>query len=104
MPMKYTASENKRGVMNLLQTFIIPLLVPVLIGIGTSSVLIGKMEERLVALEGRITQHEADYSRLREAKESDRERITRVESILPAMQRDVAEIKIDLQTLVRGAQ
>lgn len=85
----------------LFQTFIVPLLVPVLIGIGTSSVLIGKMEERLLFLEGRINQHDADFSRLREAKDASSERLTRLESILPTMQRDMAEIKADLKVLVR---
>ena len=35
----------------LFQTFILPLLVPVLIGIGTSSVLALRLEERIVSIE-----------------------------------------------------
>ena len=88
----------------LFQTFIIPLLVPVLIGIGTSSVLLIRLEERITSIEHRITQHDADFFRLREAKESASERITRLESVLPVIQRDVAEIKADLKTLVRGVE
>lgn len=84
----------------LFQTFILPLLVPVLIGIGTSSVLALRLEERIVSIERRITQHDGEFSRLREAKDTVSERVTRLESTLPAMQRDMAEIKSDIKSLL----
>lgn len=86
---------------DLFKLFVVPLLVPVLVGIGSSAitgaVLIGRLEERIVNIETRARQHEDRLEYLRTRTEEQERQLARYESTLAA----IAEIKTDLKELLR---
>lgn len=84
-----------------IKTFVIPLLVPVLVGIGsssiTSSVLTARLEERIVSVEIRARQHEERLEYLRTRTEDQERQLAKFESAFAA----IAEIKTDVKMLLR---
>ena len=99
------------------RSFVFPLLVPVLIGIGSASMTLAvatiRLEERMTTLERNITRHEADTAKKVDRHEDmiadmarrdaeQQQRLVRGESIIDAMRGDLTEIKSDVKTLIRG--
>lgn len=99
------------------RSFVFPLLVPVLIGIGSASMTLAvatiRLEERMSTLERNITRHEMDTAKKVERHEAilsdmsrrdaeQEQRLVRGESFIDAMRGDLAEIKGDVKTLIRG--
>lgn len=85
-----------------LEVFVWPLVVPILIGIGSSTLVVTKLEERMANVERNITRHEEELLAMRKRDDAQETRITRTESVLDGMQRDTAEIKGDVKTLLRA--
>lgn len=99
------------------KSFLFPLLVPVLIGIGSAAMTLTvatiRLEERMATLERNITRHETDTTKRVERhddmlsdmarRDADQEqRLVRGESFMDAMRNDLTEIKGDVKTLIRG--
>lgn len=84
-----------------IKIFIFPLLVPVLVGIGssaiTSAALIGRLEERIVSMETRARQHEERLEYLRTRTEDQERQLARFEGTIAA----ISEIKLDLKELLK---
>lgn len=85
-----------------LEVFVWPLVVPILIGIGSSTLVVTKLEERMANVERNITRHEEELLAMRKRDDAQETRITRTESVLDGMQRDTTEIKGDVKTLLRA--
>ena len=85
--------------MKYIQSVIIPLLVAILVGIGssavTSAIYIGRIDERLSSLENTQARHEGMFTTLRDRTDDHERR-------LAAVSLDLREIKADVKSLVRG--
>lgn len=105
--------------MKFVQAFVLPLLVPVLVGIGsaatTGMVMTVRLEERVSHLESQIQRHEQaldrDFSRHDQAvselvkRTDDQERrLAKLEGVAEETRASLAEIRVDIKTLLRGAQ
>ena len=84
-----------------LEVFVWPLVVPILIGSGSSTLVVTKLEERMANVERNITRHEEELLAMRKRDDAQENRITRTESVLDGLQRDTTEIKGDVKTLLR---
>lgn len=66
------------------QSFIIPILVPVLVGMGasgiTSAVMVGRLDERLSSVEKMQERHEAIFTTLQNATGGHERRISTMEA------------------------
>ena len=99
--------------MKFVQAFVLPLLVPVLVGIGsaatTGMVMTVRLEERVSHLESQIQRHEQaldrDFTRHDQAVSELVKRTDDQERRLAEETRaSLAEIRVDIKTLLRGAQ
>lgn len=85
-----------------LNAFIVPLFIPIIIGIGASAiasnVLVGRIEERLIHIEKRIEKHESSSEYLRVRTEEQERHIVRLDVALSA----ITEIKSDIKALIKG--
>lgn len=84
------------------KVFLFPLLVPVLVGIGASAItsagLVGRLDERVTAVETRLLKNEERVEYLRSRTEDQERQLTRLATVAA----DIQEIKADLKTLMRG--
>ena len=92
--------------MKYIQSVIIPLLVAILVGIGssavTSAIYIGRMDERLSSLENTQARHEGMFTTLRDRTDDPERRLAKTEATMDAVSLDLREIKADVKSLVRG--
>ena len=92
--------------MKYIQSVIIPLLVAILVGIGssavTSAIYIGRMDERLSSLENTQARHEGMFTPLRDRTDDNERRLAKTEATMDAVSLDLREIKADVKSLVRG--
>lgn len=92
--------------MKYIQSVIIPLLVAILVGIGssavTSAIYIGRMDERLSSLENTQARHEGMFTTLRDRTDDHERRLAKPEATMDAVSLDLREIKADVKSLVRG--
>ena len=92
--------------MKYIQSVIIPLLVAILVGIGssavTSAIYIGRMDERLSSLENTQARHEGMFTTLRDRTDDHELRLAKTEATMDAVSLDLREIKADVKSLVRG--
>ena len=92
--------------MKYIQSVIIPLLVAILVGIGssavTSAIYIGRMDERLSSLENTQARHEGMFTTLRARTDDHERRLAKTEAPMDAVSLDLREIKADVKSLVRG--
>ena len=101
------------------QTLVLPLIVPVLVGIGsaatTGMVMTARLEERVSHLESQIQRHEQaldrDFNRHEQAvselgrRTDDQERrLAKLEGVAEETRASLAEIRADIKTLLRGAK
>lgn len=93
-------------IMKYIQSVIIPLLVAILVGIGssavTSAIYIGRMDERLSSLENTQARHEGMFTTLRDRTDDHERRLAKTEATMDAVSLDLREIKADVKSLVRG--
>ena len=86
--------------MKYIQSVIIPLLVAILVGIGssavTSAIYIGRMDENTQA------RHEGMFTTLRDRTDDHERRLAKTEATMDAVSLDLREIKADVKSLVRG--
>lgn len=100
-----------------IQTFVFPLLVPVLVGIGSSAVtgavIMTRLEERVTylesqiqrhekALERDITRHESSFSTLTHRTDNQDQRLSKLEAMAEEARTSLSEIRADIKTLLRG--
>lgn len=100
-----------------IQTFVFPLLVPVLVGIGSSAVtgavMMTRLEERVTylesqiqrhekALERDITRHESSFSTLTHRTDNQDQRLSKLEAMAEEARTSLSEIRADIKTLLRG--
>lgn len=101
------------------QSLVLPLIVPVLVGIGSaaisSMVMTARLEERVSHLESQMQRHEQtldrDFTRheqavshlVRRTDEQER-RLAKLEGVAEETRTSLAEIRADIKTLLRGAQ
>lgn len=101
------------------QGLVLPLLVSVLVGIGsaatTGMVMTARLEERVSNLESKIEKHEQtlgrDFTRheqavsylVRRTDEQER-RLAKLEGVAEETRTSLTEIRADIKTLLRGAQ
>lgn len=103
--------------MKFVQTFVLPLLVPVLVGIGsaTTTVMVvnARLEERVSYLETRVQQHEMalerDFTRhdqvvaeLTRRTNDQEQRMAKLEALVEELRASIGEIRADVKTLLRG--
>lgn len=92
--------------MKYIQSVVIPLLVAILVGIGssavTSAIYIGRMDERLSSLENTQARHEGMFTTLRDRADDHERRLAKTEATMDAVSMDLREIKADVKSLVRG--
>ena len=91
--------------MKYIQSVVIPLLVAILVGIGssaTSAIYIGRMDERLSSLENTQARHEGMFTTLRDRTDDHERRLAKTEATMDAVSLDLREIKADVKSLVRG--
>ena len=92
--------------MKYIQSVIIPLLVAILVGIGssavTSAIYIGRIDERLSSLENTQARHEGMFTTLRDRTDDHERRLAKAEATMDAVSLDLREIKADVKSLVRG--
>ena len=92
--------------MKYIQSVVIPLLVAILVGIGssavTSAIYIGRMDERLSSLENTQARHEGMFTTLRDRTDDRERRLAKTEATMDAVSLDLREIKADVKSLVRG--
>ena len=92
--------------MKYIQSVIIPLLVAILVGIGssavTSAIYIGRMDERLSSLENPPARHDGLFTTLRARPDDHARRLAKTEATMDAVSLDLREIKADVKSLVRG--
>ena len=92
--------------MKYIQSVVIPLLVAILVGIGssavTSAIYIGRMDERLSSLENTQARHEGMFKTLRDRTDDHERRLAKTEATMDAVSLDLREIKADVKSLVRG--
>ena len=101
----------------LMQAFILPLIVPVLVGIGsaaiTGMVMTARLEERVAHLESQMLRHEKaldrDISRnessvsdLARRSDSQDQRLAKLEALVQESQASLGEIRADIKILLRG--
>lgn len=102
-----------------LQTTLLPLIVPVLVGIGSaaisSMVMTARLEERVSHLESQMQRHEQtlnrDFTRHEQAvsylvsrTDEQERRLAKLEGVAEETRTSLAEIRADIKTLLRGAQ
>ena len=102
-----------------LQTTLLPLIVPVLVGIGsaatTGMVMTARLEERVSHLESQMQRHEQtlnrDFTRHEQAvsylvsrTDEQERRLAKLEGVAEETRTSLAEIRADIKTLLRGAQ
>lgn len=100
-----------------IQAFVFPLLVPVLVGIGSSAVtgavLMTRLEERVSYLELQIqrheqtlgrdmTRHESAFSTLTHRTDDQEQRLSKLEAMAEEARASLSEIRGDIKTLLRG--
>ncbi len=101
------------------QGLVLPLLVPVLVGIGsaatTGMVMTARLEERVSHLESQMQRHEQtlnrDFTRHEQAvsylvsrTDEQERRLAKLEGVAEETRTSLAEIRADIKTLLRGAQ
>lgn len=101
------------------QGLVLPLLVPVLVGIGSaaisSMVMTARLEERVSHLESQMQRHEQtldrDFTRHEQAvsylvsrTDEQERRLAKLEGVAEETRTSLAEIRADIKTLLRGAQ
>lgn len=101
---------------NFIKLIFLPLLVSVLVGIGSAAVTVAvvtvRLEERMNALERNVVKHEAETSKAVERHEKQlqditkrdneqEQRLTRGESMIESISSGVSEIRADVKTLIR---
>lgn len=100
-----------------IQTFVFPLLVPVLVGIGSSAVtgavMMTRLEERVTYLESQIqrhekaldrdiARHESSFSTLTRRTDNQDQRLSKLEAMAEEARTSLSEIRSDIKTLLRG--
>lgn len=100
-----------------IQAFVFPLLVPVLVGIGSSAVtgavMMTRLEERVTYLESQIqrheqaldrdmNRHESTFSTLTHRTDNQEQRLSKLEAMAEEARSSLAEIRGDIKTLLRG--
>lgn len=103
--------------MKFVQTFVLPLLVPVLVGIGsaTTTVMVvnARLEERVSSLESQIQRHEValerDFTRhdqvvseLTRRTSEQEQRMAKLDTIVEELRASLGEIRADVKTILRG--
>lgn len=106
-------------IVRFVQTILFPLIVPVLVGIGSAAiagmVMTARLEERVSHLESQMQRHEQaldrDFSRHEQAvsqlnrRTDDQERrLAKLEGVAEETRTSLAEIRADIKTLLRGAK
>lgn len=90
------------------ETFLIPLIVPVLIGMGsagvTGMIMTARLDERLATVEKVQERHEGMLSQLRDSGANHATRLASNESEMKSVSSDLQEIKSDVKILLRGRQ
>lgn len=86
------------------KTFVVPLVVQVLVGLGAASLTIAtfnaRIETRMTHIEMRAQEHDQKLESLRTRSEEQGRKLARFEAVLA----DIAEIKGDVKTLLRGTK
>ena len=105
--------------MKFFQSLVFPLLVPVLVGIGSAAttgvVMTARLEERVAHLETQIrrheevldrdmTRHQGAYSDLAKRTEAQDQRLAKLEALTEESRKSLGEIRADIKTLLRGAR
>lgn len=103
--------------MKFVQAFVFPLLVPVLVGIGsaatTGMVMTARLEERVSHLESQIqrhemaldrdfTRHEGALSEVIRRTDSQEQRLAKLEALVEELRASLGEIRADVKTILRG--
>ena len=106
-------------IVRFVQTILLPLIVPVLVGIGSAAiagmVMTARLEERVSHLESQIqrheqaldrdfTRHEGALSEVVKRTDSQEQRLAKLEALVEESQASLREIRADIKTLLRGAQ
>lgn len=106
-------------IVRFVQTILLPLLVPVLVGIGSAAiagmVMTARLEERVSHLESQIqrheqaldrdfTRHEGALSEVVKRTDSQEQRLAKLEALVEESQASLREIRADIKTLLRGTK
>lgn len=88
------------------QKFIIPLLIPVLVGMGsaalTSMLATARLEERQSHLERKMDEHIRGAVDLNKKDSEFERRVSKLEGISEAMQRSLTEISTDVKMILKA--
>ncbi len=106
-------------IVRFVQTILLPLIVPVLVGIGSAAiagmVMTARLEERVSHLESQIqrheqaldrdfTRHEGALSEVVKRTDSQEQRLAKLEALVEESQASLREIRADIKTLLRGTK
>lgn len=106
-------------IVRFVQTILLPLIVPVLVGIGSAAiagmVMTARLEERVSHLESQMqrheqalnrdfTRHEVALSEVVRRTDSQEQRLAKLEALTEESRTSLSEIRADIKTLLRGAR
>ena len=98
-------SEDSTVVITALGKHILPLIIPILVGIGsaaiTSTITTARLEERVTNIERKITDHAQETAGLRTRDTEYERRISRAEALAEETQRRLADIGSDVKALIK---
>ncbi len=106
-------------IVRFVQTILFPLIVPVLVGIGSAAiagmVMTARLEERVSHLKSQMqrheqeldrdfTRHEGALSEVVRRTDSQEQRLAKLEALVEESRASLSEIRADIKTLLRGAK
>lgn len=98
-------ADGSLALSNLVRQILLPIIIPVLVGIGsaaiTTTITTARLEERVSHLENKFVDHNRVTEELRTRDNDYERRISRAEALAEETQRRLGEIASDVKTLLK---